>query len=191
MWNGRQLESAQLDRVNGQGRLPVEEADYDDGLAMASRETALDQAQDSQIGESPILRLANHQSGAEIGESPIGESPTAAPTGARAGDVKHNVSTKRYVTLPKSAGLTKRFRDEEQNYIFEQLEGVAKGPDFDRYRGKWINRVRDFPAIVREAVGDVKLFKADPRNHARSAGAMVFRRCQQLARSAGKKFHLI
>lgn len=191
------LRAAELDRANAQLRFgdPVEAPDLDDGMAMASRETALDEEDRSglsQIGESPMA--------AGIGESPttagIGVSPiSAGDARVRARDVTKRVQTQRYETWPGPAGAErgegKQFRDSEQNHLFEQLERVAGGSDFEKYRGKWIRRVQEFPGIMREAVGDVRLFMANPRNKLRKpAGAMIFRRAQQLARAAGKSFHL-
>jgi hypothetical protein len=157
------------------------------------------------IGESPTT--------GGVGKTPmtgsVGESPIASRHArTRARDVMQNVSTKRFETLctertqvrSRNDGETSQngadgcrsrtFRDPEKNYVFEALEEIAAGPDFDRYRPAWINRVRNFPGIVREAVGEVKMFRNNPRNKLNSAGAMIFRRCQQIAREHGKTFHL-
>ena len=167
--------------------LPADEPGLDEGMAMAARCDAA-RADKAAVGVSPI------------GETPIQVSK-AATSCTRARDVSQNVvqNVKQNVIvgdspIPSRSGgeKAKRFRDEERNYIFEELEKIAHGPDFEKYRGKWIQRVQDFPGFVREAVGDAKIFLANPRNKLKqSAGALIFARAQRIAREAGKKFHLL
>lgn len=202
------MRAAELDRINTQMRLvsrdgdPVEEADLDDGMAAVSRDEALVEAQ-SESAVEPVRRLPD-----EVGKSPttggVGKLPIcgSAHEGhayAHAGDVLPNDKTVRNVlhnvVVGKSpterAERSLRFADEEKNFIFAELEKSAGGPDFDRYRWKWIQRVRDFPGVVREAIGDVKMFRANPHNKLRKpAGALIFHRCKEIAKAAGKEFRL-
>lgn len=164
--------------------LPADEPGLVEGMAMAAREEAL-RGSDSQIeiGDSPICERVS-----QIGESPttggVGKSPTASP------------STRARETLRKNAtvhNVTQRrqFADEEKNFVFENLEHLAAGPDFEQYRGAWVRRVRDFPGVVREAIGDVKIWKANSRNKLRKpVGALIFSRCKAIAKGFEKDFRL-
>jgi hypothetical protein len=174
---------------SGQSKLPLpaDEPGLDEGMRIAARDDAIS------VGESPTTGgVGKTPMTASVGESPISARDARAHT--RDVTLNDNVVTLRNVAdVGKSETVRgkPKFADPERNYVLDQLEQIAGGPDFDSYRGKWICRVRDFPTIVREAIGDVKMFRANPRNKLlKPAGAMIFRRCQQLARAAGKQFHL-
>lgn len=163
----------------GQGTmLEADEPGLNDGIAAAARDDAL-----------------------VDGETPIGKSPTTAGVGvsptslgntqiACARNVKRNNVDNVNVAVGESPKTERRFADPEQEHIFETLERFADGPDFRQYLRKWIRRVRENPGIVREGLGDARMFVANPKNKVKSRGALVFRRCQVIARSIGKTFHL-
>lgn len=212
--------SVEIERENGQGKLPVEEADLEDGMAMASRDEAVRDGQallsaertgDDEISESLISRAVEPGSGgsqiskslisgavepveiskslispAQISDSLISKSLTSKSCArTRAGDVTKNVTVH---------NVTKRaqFADSETNHAFEQLEAFCDGPDFRQYRGKWIKRAQEEPRIILEAVGDVKMYLADPRRKVtKSRGALVFRRGQEIARSLGRILRML
>jgi hypothetical protein len=177
---GRAVErAAQLERMNTQRKLPVEEADYDDGVAMAARDDAL--AQVPVIGESPTVTIGKTPISAAIGESPTKSIARDACT--RAGDVKNNVVQNVNVKRPQ-------FADGEAEHVWEQLEQFADAPDFRQYRPKWLQRVARDPHLVAEGLGDAKAYAAANKVHT-SRAALVFRRCQQLAKSLGRSFHLL
>jgi hypothetical protein len=191
--------AVELDRINelapavepsGQAKLPLpaDEPGLDEGMAMAARDDAL---LFTNVGESPI------------GKSPttggVGVLPTSKNTGGsstRARGVtleKNNESNVNNVAVgesPTGEGKTS-FSDSEKRHIFEQLESVAGGPEFERYRPAWVNRVRNCPNAVREALGDLKLFRSNPRNKLhKPAGAWIFKRAKTIAAVAGKTFRM-
>jgi hypothetical protein len=177
-------EAAELDRQETQGKLPVQEPDLDDGLAEVSRENAIAH-DDAFRGEEEISDLLTKPVQAfEISDSLISEDGAGTSRAYARGETLRNVRVQNVTKRPQ-------FADSEKNLVFESLEQMARGPDFDRYRGKWIQRVQQFPGVLREAIGDVRLYLTNPRNKAKkSVGALIFRRAQTIARERGKQFHL-
>lgn len=191
---------AELDRLDQQITLgpPVEEPDLQDGLAAASRESALADSN----SETLISGVAGPN---EISEtlSPGGpisglliSAGSAPPSRAhvRAGDVSANVSTQ-YVS-PSGEGK-KRFANDEKNYAFDLVETLStRTPrdrtDWERNRPNWLRRLRDHdPRIVIRAAGNVKEQEQTPGNRReKPMGAVLFRECQKIARAVGKTFHL-
>jgi hypothetical protein len=185
----------ELERINampagfeptGQGNwLPADEPGLDEGMASAARDDALARSNDD-------------------GDSPIGESPTIPVVGvlptaslySRPGDVK-NVTVQNVNVAVGELPRRERFADPEREYVFEQLEllvakyGRLSAADFERYFVKWKERVGEHPLIIREAIGDTKIWLSNPKNKlAKSVCAMVFRRAQKIAQGAGKRLHL-
>jgi hypothetical protein len=178
---------AGFEPMTGQGNwLPADEPGLNDGLASAARDDALS------VGESPIGKLPTTGS---VGDSPT--VPNEPSLYSRAGDVqnvtvqnvKHNVAVGE---SPK-----RRFADADRQFVFEQLEelvsrhGRLSAADFQKYFAKWLVRVKEHPLIIREAIGDTKLWLTNPHNKLdKSVLAMVFRRAQKIAQVAGKRLHL-
>lgn len=167
----------------GQGTLlPADEPGLAEGTAMAARDDALA----GSVGDSPI------------GKSPttagVGESPTDGSYVSRANvNVKNNVVHNVNVTVGASPTREESgcFSDPERQFIFESLQTFAADePDFQKYRPKWLARVREHPGIVREALGDARMYVANPQNKVKSRAALVYRRAQQIGKSIGKTFHL-
>ena len=55
---------------------------------------------------------------------------------------------------PNGGNVGTRFRDEERNYIFGELETL--GFENETSRRTWIGRVRDYPALTQRALGILK-----------------------------------
>jgi hypothetical protein len=170
--------------TTGQGTmLPADEPGLDEGMAAAARDDTLAMRDD--------------------GESPIGESPTMPGVGdlptslghtkiAHARNVKRNNVDNVNVAVGESPTGKEsiRFADPERDFVFQSLTQFADSEDFRKYRPKWITRVREHPGIVREALGDARMYAANPKNKIGSRAALVFRRAQQIAKGLGKTFHL-
>jgi hypothetical protein len=161
--------------------LPADEPGLDEGMAMAAREDAGGIVETTTAGGVVDLTIAKSTIVETTMTGRVVDSTTERHS-ARARETLRNV---------RVHNVTKRrqFADEDKNFVFETLEELARGPDFEQYRGKWIRRVCDFPGVIREAVGDVKLYLSNPRNKPRkSVGALIFKRAQTIAREAGKSF---
>jgi hypothetical protein len=196
--------AAELDRINGQMKLEpsVEEADLDDAMASVSREEAV---------ESPgVADLATGAGVADLATTGRVADLATAPRDARtrAGDVLQYTSVhvsavhvggspteKRERDVPSNC--QKRFKDDEKNYSFEQLETLAgkqerDRADFARNRFTWLRRFRDQDfAVIRRAIGIVREHEQDPKNkRMKPIGAVLFRECVKLAAEQGKKFRL-
>lgn len=196
-----QLSSAGFEPTTGQGKLPLpaDAPGFDEGLAMAAREDAVSHGC---VGDSPICegvsQIGKTPTTGGVGDSPICETASfpKVRAGARAGDVLQYVSTKRTCNTSPLVIHQRAFGDAEKNYVFELVETLAKGSpldkaDFERNRFKWVARVRDGMEIVREAAGNVKLWRSNPQNKQRQPiCALLYRECIRIAQTSGKNFHL-
>jgi hypothetical protein len=208
------VRAAELDRDNGQMKFgtAVEQPDLEDGLAMASRDAALDGGPSRtgvEIGGLPICERS------QIGESPTpdwritndgvgGKDRLTSGARTRAGDVLQNVNTQNVLQnvtvgeLPTPAGAGgKRFANDQKNYALDLVETLStKHPwdrtDWLRNRFNWIRRLRDHDErIVIRAAGNVKEQEQTAGNkREKPIGAVLFKECQKVARQLGQNFHL-